>query len=245
MSKETHIEHLIKLVRKEKVSLFIGAGFSLEAKAPSVWDLQQAILNELPSDDMKKEHAEDGLDTISQFFVEEVCEGSRAELMDLLQKQFEFEPECMNDHQALAAIPHFHNIFTTNYDTLLEDSYTKERCAVVKKDEDCVYIDSKPVRVFKIHGDFTNRDFVVITSQDYADLKKQKYNPLVWNEVKSAFTRTNVAFIGYSLSDENIINMIKFISKIVNRNQQQMFLIAPGINETKRNQLKKNQLRHI
>ena len=245
MSKETHIEHLIRLVRKEKVSLFIGAGFSLEAKAPSVWDLQQAILNELPSDDMKKEHAEDGLDTISQFFVEEVCEGSRAELMDLLQKQFEFEPECMNDHQALAAIPHFHNIFTTNYDTLLEDSYTKERCAVVKKDEDCVYIDSKPVRVFKIHGDFTNRDFVVITSQDYADLKKQKYNPLVWNEVKSAFTRTNVAFIGYSLSDENIINMIKFISKIVNRNQQQMFLIAPGINETKRNQLKKNHVSYI
>ena len=69
MSKETHIEHLIRLVRKEKVSLFIGAGFSLEAKAPSAWDLQQAILNELPSDDMKKEHAEDGLDTISQFFV--------------------------------------------------------------------------------------------------------------------------------------------------------------------------------
>ncbi|WP_315275217.1 SIR2 family protein [Prevotella histicola] len=245
MSKETHIEHLIRLVRKEKVSLFIGAGFSLEAKAPSAWDLQQAILNELPSDDMKKVHAEDGLDAISQFFVEEVCEGSRAELMDLLQKQFEFEPKCMDDHQALAAIPHFHNIFTTNYDTLLEDSYPKERCAVVKKDEDCVYIDSKPVRVFKIHGDFTNRDFVVITSQDYADLKKQKYNPLVWNEVKSAFTRTNVAFIGYSLSDENIINMIKFISKIVNRNQQQMFLIAPGINETKRNQLKKNHVSYI
>ena len=127
MSKETHIEHLIRLVRKEKVSLFIGAGFSLEAKAPSVWDLQKAILNELPSDEMKMEHAEDDLDVISQFYVEEVCEGSRAELMDLLQKQFEFEPECMNDHQALAAIPHFHNIFTTNYDTLLEDSYPKDR----------------------------------------------------------------------------------------------------------------------
>lgn len=245
MSKETNIEHLIKLIRKERVSLFIGAGFSLEAKAPSAWDLQQAILNELPSEELKKTHAADGLDEISQFFVEEVCEGSRAELMDLLQKLFEFEPESMDDHYALAAIPHFHNIFTTNYDTLLEDSYPKERCAVVKKDEDCVYMDSKPVRVFKIHGDFTNRDFVVITSQDYADLKKQKHNPLVWNEVKSAFTRTNVAFIGYSLSDENIINMIKLISKIVNRNQQQMFLIAPGVSETKKIQLKKNHVSYI
>lgn len=114
MSKETNIGHLIKLIRKERVSLFIGAGFSLEAKAPSAWDLQQAILNELPSEELKKTHAADDLDVISQFFVEEVCEGSRAELMDLLQKLFEFEPESMDDHYALAAIPHFHNIFTTN-----------------------------------------------------------------------------------------------------------------------------------
>lgn len=245
MSKETHIEHLIRLVRKEKVSLFIGAGFSLEAKVPSVWDLQQAILNELPSDEMKKEHAEDGLDAISQFFVEEVCEGSRAELMDLLQKQFEFEPECMDDHQALAAIPHFHNIFTTNYDTLLEDSYPKDRCAVIKKDEDCVYIDSKPVRVFKIHGDFTNRDFVVITSQDYADLNKKRHNKLVWNEVMSSFTSNHVAFIGYSLSDKNVLNLLRSISKMVRRNKRQMFLIAPGFDDANKKRLKEINVSYI
>ena len=245
MSKETHIEHLIRLVRKEKVSLFIGAGFSLEAKAPSAWDLQQAILNELPSDAMKKAHTNDGLDEISQFFVEEVCEGSRAELMDLLQKQFDFEPECMDDHHALAAIPHFHNIFTTNYDTLLEDSYPKERCAVVKKDEDCVYIDSKPVRIFKIHGDFTNRDFVVITSQDYADLNKKRHNKLVWNEVMSSFTSNHVAFIGYSLSDKNVLNLLRLISKIVKRNKRQMFLIAPGFDDVNKKRLKGINISYI
>ena len=245
MSNEAHMDHLIRLIRKEQVSLFIGAGFSLEAKAPSAWDLQQAILNELPSEEMKKDHAGDNLDVISQFFVEQVCEGSRAELMNLLQKKFEFEPECMDDHHALSAIPHFHNIFTTNYDTLLEDSYSHNSCTVIKKDEDCVYLNQKPVRIYKIHGDFTNKDFVVITTQDYADLKKQKHNKLVWNEVKSAFTTTHVAFIGYSLSDENIINMIKFLSNLVNRNQRQMFLIAPNINETKRNQLKKNHVSYI
>ena len=40
-------EHLISLVRKEEVTLFIGAGFSLEAHAPSVAMLKQAILNEI------------------------------------------------------------------------------------------------------------------------------------------------------------------------------------------------------
>lgn len=39
-------ERLIKLVRKCKVSPFIGAGFSIEAKAPSVGDLNTAILSD-------------------------------------------------------------------------------------------------------------------------------------------------------------------------------------------------------
>ena len=39
--------------------------------------------------------------------------------------------------------------------------------------------------------------------------------------------------------------MIKYIAKTVNRNQQQMYLIAPGINKTKRNQLKKNHVSYI
>ena len=245
MSKETQIEHLIKLIRKEKVSLFIGAGFSLEAQAPSVWDLQQAILNELPSEEMKKEHTEDTLDEISQFFVDEVCEGSKAELMDLLQTQFDFEPVCMDDHHALAQIPHFHNIFTTNYDTLLEDSYPKNEREVIRKDDDIVSVENKQVRIFKIHGDFTNQDFIVITKQDYEDLKKQNSNPLVWNEVKSEFTKKHIVFIGYSLSDENIINMIKYISELVGYKQRQMFLIAPKIPEAKKNQLYKMKVSYI
>lgn len=40
-------EELISLVRREQVSLFIGAGFSKEAGAPSVWDLQKSILERI------------------------------------------------------------------------------------------------------------------------------------------------------------------------------------------------------
>ena len=43
-------ERLTKLVRTEKVTLFIGAGFSIEAKAPSVSELCEAILSQLDTD---------------------------------------------------------------------------------------------------------------------------------------------------------------------------------------------------
>lgn len=46
-------EELISLVRREQVSLFIGAGFSKEAGAPSVGDLQKAILGEIHDTEKK------------------------------------------------------------------------------------------------------------------------------------------------------------------------------------------------
>ena len=148
-------ERIISLVRQEKVSLFIGAGFSLEANAPSVRMLCEAILSQFDNDQQRKEHEKDPLADLANYFVEEICCGSRNSLIEMLQEQFSFTPAKMDDHKALAKIPHFHNIFTTNYDTLLEDSYDKKECQVIRKDADCAYIDNaKPVHVFKIHGDF-------------------------------------------------------------------------------------------
>jgi hypothetical protein len=54
-------ERLIKLVRQEKVSLFIGAGFSIEANAPSVRQLKELILSEFDNDEQRNEHTNDGL----------------------------------------------------------------------------------------------------------------------------------------------------------------------------------------
>ena len=238
-------DRLIKLVREEKVSLFIGAGFSIKAQAPSVSMLCDAILAQLDNEQQREEHKNDSLPDLAEFYVEDICCGSRNSLIDCVQNLFYFEPANMDDHQALAKIPHFHNIFTTNYDTLLEDSYEKKDCQVIRKDIDCTYIDkSKPVRVFKIHGDFVNQDFVVITANDFKNFFKSKYNPLMWNVVKQEFLTKHILFIGYSLSDDNIIDIIKNISKSVNKNQKDMHLIAPGINRGRQGQLKKMKVHY-
>jgi hypothetical protein len=238
-------ERVIKLVREEKVSLFIGAGFSIEAHAPSVAMLREAILTQFDNDQQRSDHKNDSLAEISDFFVEEVCCGSRNSLIELLQKQFQFTPAKMDDHQALAKIPHFHNIFTTNYDTLLEDSYTGDICQVIRKDADCAYLDDKkPVKVFKIHGDFTNQDFVVITSSDYDNFYKQRPNPQMWDIVKNEFLTKHILFIGYSLTDDNILDIISNISQTVNKNQKDMFLIAPKISPMNQGRLKKMKVHY-
>ena len=105
-------------VRKEKVSLFLGAGFSLKAGAPSCRDLINTIINGIPSED-RDEIDKTYLDKASQQFVDYY---DREKLIHLIKPLFNFERKDLNDHIALSRIPHFKRIFTTNYDTLLEET---------------------------------------------------------------------------------------------------------------------------
>jgi len=60
-------DYLIKLVREEKVSLFIGAGFSIKANAPSVGKLKERILSELDLQGQEN-HKDDSLAELTNFF---------------------------------------------------------------------------------------------------------------------------------------------------------------------------------
>lgn len=232
-------ERLIKLVRKCKVSPFIGAGFSREAKAPSVDDLKTTILSEFDDEKLRNEHKDDSLQDLTNFFVGNICNGSRNQLIELLKDKFNFTPACLNDHNLLAKIPHFKHIFTTNYDTLLEDSYAKAELNIVRNDKDCTYIQDNKTTIFKIHGDFTDPDSVVITSNDYAQFLEKPVNSELWDLTKTEFLTNHILFIGYNLYDDNVIDIIKHISDAVGKNQKDMFLIVPNINESRRKQLKK------
>lgn len=229
-------EKLIEFVRKEEVTLFIGAGFSIETGAPSVWDLKQAILEKFYNQQRKTELENADLSEISEAFVEEECTGSREELISLLKSKFEYERKSMDDHKMLASIPHFKSIITTNYDTTLEDSYDEKRRCVVRNDKDSVYAD-KDVIIYKVHGDFTDPDSVVITTSDYNKVDK-KHSPM-WNSVYHEFTSNHVLFIGYGLKDSNILHIIEDISKAVGKNQKQMFLIAPDVDDERKEELRK------
>lgn len=237
-------EELISLVRREQVSLFIGAGFSKEAGAPSVWDLQKSILERIYDTEKRKSHENDSLADLSNFFVNEIHLGSRNPLMRILRKAFDFEPTCMDDHNLLAKIPHFRRIFTTNYDTLLEDSYAKNDVCVVRNDADCAYM-NKPFTVVKVHGDFTDPNSVVITSDDYKQFFTANKNPIMWDWVKTEFATKNILFIGYSLEDSNILDIIQKVSDAQGNNQNEMFLIAPGISPEKQEKLKELKVHYF
>ena len=99
-----------------------------------------------------------------------------------------------------------------------------------------------------MHGDITtlnDPDSIVITSSDYDNYFTSRRFENICTELKSSFLKTHMVFIGYSLEDDNVLDIIKTIRSCIGSNQKQMFLIAPGLSNPKRQQLKKNNVAYI
>lgn len=238
------VERLIRYIRKEDVAFFIGSGFSIKAGAPSVWKLIEA-LNKVVNTDLTKE-ASSTLRSITETFVEKY--GDRQELLTILKDLFSFKPKDTSDQQMLVRIPHIHTIFTTNYDTLLEDAYPKEDREVITSNTGCAFTSNVPVHIYKVHGDINtlnDPDRIVITDSDYKEYFTNKQFEFIWKELQNAFVKKHVVFIGYSLEDDNILEIIKTVRDCIGQNMKQPFVIAPEFNDDKKARLKANRINCI
>lgn len=243
MAKE--LERLVKYISKEDVALFIGSGFSLKAGSPSVQKIIDAI-NEEAGEDLTKGMEKPSLRHVSEKFINEY--GGRNELILLLKKLFSFKPGDTSDQQMLVKIPHIHTIFTTNYETLLEDAYAKNERDVITSNSGCAYVTNSPVHIYKVHGDITTLNdpkSIVISDSDYNGYFTNKYFEFIWKELQNAFLKKHIVFIGYSLEDENILEIIKAVRDCIGDNMKQSFVIAPGFNQYKKDILKGNGIAYI
>lgn len=247
--KEKDIKRLIKHIAKEDVVPFIGSGFSLKAGAPNVTQLKQAIVedagNEFANEigDLKKISLAD----LSEKHVE-YNGGSRNDLLVLLKKIFELEPTDLSDHDFLRRIPHFKSLYTTNYETFIEAAYPISELHVVNSNEAFTFDGSKPITLYKIHGDLStlsSPDNVVITKRDYDDYFKGKRFEHLWTQFKNDAGKRTLLFIGYSLEDPNILNIIKKVRQLSGGSAKEWFLVAPGLNVSKVRQLKNLHVTYI
>lgn len=238
------IERLIRRVRRNKVTLFIGSGFSIKAGAPSVCELICRLIKDgdLNYDcDLKDLYLRD----VASDFVEK--EG-RHELMRCLFKHFSFTPADTSDHTLLASIPHFKTIFTTNYDSLIEDAYPNGQCAVITSSQVCSNSDCATVNVYKLHGDLTtlsNTDSIIITNEDYDDYFHKEELKGLWEDLKYAFRHSYVVFIGYSLADDNILDIVKTVRNDLKGNVKGMYLISPHLANARKQQLQSYGITYI
>lgn len=117
-------------------------------------------------------------------------------------------------HSNLLSLP-WKDIFTTNYDTLLErarSSVTLKHYQVVSTEKDLLQAIGR--RIIKLHGSFPCPPFV-ITEEDYR-LYPANHQPFV-NTVRQSLLENTLCLIGFSGNDPNFLQWIGWMRDQVGR----------------------------
>lgn len=124
------------------------------------------------------------------------------------------------------------SIITTNYDCMLEDIFEFE--PLIGND---ILMSNPYGSLYKIHGSVDQPDKIIITHEDY-DCFTTRYE-LIRAQLLSLFIHHPIIFIGYSVGDKNIKDILKTIftyveseSDIANRVRDNFLLVEyePGSN---------------
>lgn len=198
-------EHL----REHHASVLVGAGFSRNAikiddsvpDSPTWEELGSIFISKLTDDPDEKEK----LAKLSPLVLAERVEAiyGRSELDHILLSSIrnaDFRPSSL--HYKFLKLP-WSDIFTTNYDTLLEDAsreLTEQIFTIVTCKEDLIG-SSGTNRIIKLHGSFPSQRPFVISSEDYRTYP-QMFAPFV-NTVQQSMLENTLCLIGFSGDDPN------------------------------------------
>jgi hypothetical protein len=162
---------------------------------------------------------------------------SRFRLVDAINEAVHVGKEPSPMLRALARLD-FPVVITTNYDQLFEKALVEAgkepRVAIYTPKLEETTDFRKPTAqspvVFKIHGDISRPETVVITDEDYIDFvlrmsNKEPYDPLP-RRLKVYLTDWTTLFVGYSLLDYNLRLLFKTLRwKIDNANLPDMYSV--------------------
>jgi hypothetical protein len=118
------------------------------------------------------------------------------------------------------------DVFTTNYDTLLERSrsgVTSRKYDLVLTESDLIY-STKP-RIVKLHGSFPSNKPFIISEEDYRQYPK-KFSIFV-NSVQQCLIENTLCLIGFSGDDPNFLSWIGWIRDNLGiYNQPKIYLVG-------------------
>jgi hypothetical protein len=230
---------MIDKIRKEEVALFVGSGLSLYAGYKGAWELKELICKQVDSyckTEAEKAAAKSkNLLEISESLIRYA--GSRNDLNKILLREYKKEPEATHLHDRLSRIPHFEHIFTTNYDTLLEDSMLR-RCYKIGSTNHFPVQSNRYPKVYKLHGDVNNLDEIIIASRDYSRSTADQKDHMVWNRFKDVSAHKDILFLGHSYEDSNIWEIYHDLEKHIKDLRRIKYMVCPNLVEHQRQYLK-------
>ncbi|NTG98909.1 hypothetical protein G6L95_06625 [Agrobacterium rhizogenes] len=200
------IDQLVEEIEPSRTVLFFGSGSSIPSGAPSVGQLIDSYAKAftLPAE---------GYSLSEITLLAERKSGSRKKVIGLLRQQ------CQNLKPTgglrNVSLYDWKSIYTTNYDTLVEQAYKQQSkdVKVYASDFDFTVDEDRADQVlFKLHGTIEKDECdgyngrIILTQNDYE--QTHKYREQLFKRLEGDLVGANLVIIGHSLGDSHIRELV-------------------------------------
>jgi hypothetical protein len=239
---QTYLQEIAEKLESGHASVMIGAGFSKNSseKFPLWNDLGISFYRKLNNREPNGlEHFLNPMKLAGEI-KEEFGFQSLFEIIKSNIPDKEHNPSDL--HVRLLKLP-WKDIFTTNYDTLLErasEQVINYRFDIVRTKHELPF--SNNPRIIKLHGCLEHQKELVITDDDYREYP-QKFAPFV-NTVLQSLIENTLCLIGFSGEDPNFLSWINWIlNNLGKENSPKIYLIGKmEINHSKKKWLENRNI---
>ena len=224
--------------RPSRATVMVGSGFSRNASSvipgadppPTLQDIRRSLFKELyprgshggsDRECVNAKHSELGsFPSLAQEY--EIAFG-RTRLYQFFKRLIrDDELRPANVHKRFIRLP-WRDIFTTNWDTLLEKSLDSipDRGYSILQNKDEIPL-SDQTRIVKLHGSFPANFPLICTQEDYRTYPL-KFAPFV-NTVQQAMMETVFLLVGFSGDDQNFIQWTGWVRDNLGESAPKIYL---------------------
>ena len=224
-SLKMRLDHIKRFLTQGNASVLVGAGFSKNAEMDvSVsmkdwYSLGKDFYNKLYG----KESCSSEINPIRLASMVESALG-RNELDEMIISSLPDDRVYPGELHKLLLKLNWKDVFTTNYDTLLERAIIDaERHYEVVTNKDTLLYKTSP-RIIKLHGSFINVRPFIITEEDYRTYPS-KFPEFV-NTVRQSLIEGILCLIGFSGNDPNFLEWIGWLRDVMGNIAAPVYLVT-------------------
>lgn len=225
-TEEMYMIEIAKALAENHAAVMIGAGFSKNAEKIGVTDNTFLNWNQLSDLFYEKIYGDNefpGKDYNNSLRLAQEAEImiGRPGIEEIIKQAVPDDYYAPSDvYLKLMELP-WKDVFTTNYDTLLErsaDLVTNRRYNIVVSQEDLINSGNAP-RIVKLHGSLPSHRPFIITEEDYRTYPV-KFAAMV-NTVQQSLLENVFCMLGFSCEDPNFTNWIGWIHDHLGKSSSQ------------------------
>ncbi|MFB6449097.1 SIR2 family protein [Bradyrhizobium tunisiense] len=217
------VREVCRAAYRGEAAAFVGSGISVPSGLPDWTGLLRPMVDQLG---VTLRSAGEDLPLFAQHVVN-MRAGNRGSLVAQVKDLIQRSGAKPNDYHRAIARSAIDLVWTTNYDTLLEQAFGSYPAVVRARDADMSLVaEPEAVEIVKAHGCFGRSapDELVLTREDYEDFFVKR--PLIAERLRGDLQSRTFFFAGYGYGDPNIANILVEARRLAQRAPRRRFLLT-------------------